>query len=324
MPHYAVQTQEIFSKSEQYRKWEGGGNGVGSWGQQKQSGCPTQTIKVSWVPGKPAPLWLSSWGCSSPLELGRSALPFKKGTCKWNSHSAMTLDVQCGRLSLIHVQVHTTHSWLRACLSCPLTPITSQNSAACSPWQCFDMSTEPLQGHQLIFGSWTHLFQEGQFQFSVTLTSPLLNFEAWDKEALVLTVQLWPPVPWVSTWAFYINSPFRERWGKHVPWKLGHRQPFPHPLHRKTAWPPALRCLDCGLCPVIPEPHLIWSIWVTWSRTTWSGRTKQRLTNNLIVAPMGGGSGGKDPPLIRFFLLRIWTQTHGKNFPIYSQRWSKM
>lgn len=38
----------------------------------------------------------------------------------------MTLDVQCGRLSLIHVQVHTTHSWLRACLSCPLTPITSQ------------------------------------------------------------------------------------------------------------------------------------------------------------------------------------------------------
>lgn len=148
MPHYAVQTQEIFSKSEQYRKWEGGGNGVGSWGQQKQSGCPTQTIKVSWVPGKPAPLWLSSWGCSSPLELGRSALPFKKGTCKWNSHSAMTLDVQCGRLSLIHVQVHTTHSWLRACLSCPLTPITSQNSAACSPWQCFDMSTEPLQGHQ--------------------------------------------------------------------------------------------------------------------------------------------------------------------------------
>ena len=84
------------------------------------------TDKVSWVPGKPAPLWLSSWGCSSPLELRRSALPFKKGTCKWNSHSAMTLDVQCGRLSLIHVQVHTTHSWLRACLSCPLTPITSQ------------------------------------------------------------------------------------------------------------------------------------------------------------------------------------------------------
>lgn len=99
---------------------------MGSWGQQKQTGCPTETIEVSWVPGKPAPLWLTSWGCSSPLELGRSALPFKKGTCKWNSHSAMTLDVQCGRLSLIHVQVHTTHSWLRACLSCPLTPITSQ------------------------------------------------------------------------------------------------------------------------------------------------------------------------------------------------------
>ena len=30
MLHYAVQTQEIFSKSEQYRKWEGGGNALGS------------------------------------------------------------------------------------------------------------------------------------------------------------------------------------------------------------------------------------------------------------------------------------------------------
>ena len=141
--------------------------------------------------------------------------------------------------------------------------------------------TEPLQGHQLIFGSWTHLFQEGQFQFSVTLTSPLLNFEDWDKKALVLTVQLWPPVPWVSTEAFYIYCPFRERGGKHVPWKLGHHQPFPHPFHRKSACPPVL----CCLCPVIPEPQLIWSIWVTWPRTTWSGRTNQRLTNNLVVAP---------------------------------------
>lgn len=114
---------------------------------------------------------------SSPLELGRSALPFKKGTCKWNSHSAMTLDVQHGGLGLIRVQLHTTHSQLRACLSCPLTPTTSQQFCSLLSLTLFWYVGLNLYRDTSSLLFLTHLFQEGQFQFSVTLTSPLLGFE---------------------------------------------------------------------------------------------------------------------------------------------------
>lgn len=290
MTHYAVQTQEIFSKSEQYRKWEGGGNGVGSWGQQKQSGCPTETIEVSWVLGKPAPLWLTSWGCSSPLELGRSALPFKKGTCKWNSHSAVTLDVQCGRLRLIHVQVHTTHSWLRACLSCPLTPITSQKF--CS---LLSLTMFWYVGLNLYKGTSLFLVPKHTYFKKVSFNSLwlwLYHFSTSKTETkkhwyLLHSYDLQSPESPHRPFTSIALSEKDE--GSMCPGNCpcAHHQPFPHPLHRKSDWPPVLCCLDCGLCPVIPEPQLIWSIWVTWPRTTWSGRTNQRLTNNFVVAPRG-------------------------------------
>lgn len=58
----------------------------------------------------------------------------------------------------IRIQVHTTHSQLRAHLSCPVTPALPSSSAAALPDNVLICWAEPLQGHQLTFGSWTHLF----------------------------------------------------------------------------------------------------------------------------------------------------------------------
>lgn len=100
--------------------------------------------------------------------------------------------------------------------------------------------------------------------------------------------------------------------------------PITSPSHilftEEICWPPPVLCCLVVVCvlwytttaDLVNLSHMM-------GTTVWENQSG--LTNNFVVAPRGKK---KDPPLIRFFLLRIWTQTHGKNFPICSQRWSKM
>lgn len=138
MTHYAVQTQEIFSKSEQYRKWEGVAM---EWGAEASRNKVDARLRQSKSPEcrKPAPSLVDILRLLLSVEAGRSALPFKKGTA--NGIHTVPWPLMCSVVGSAWFMSKCTphiHGW--ACLSCTSHTITSQKFCSLLSLTMFDMS----------------------------------------------------------------------------------------------------------------------------------------------------------------------------------------
>lgn len=207
----------------------------------------------------------------------------------------MTLDVQHGGLGLIRVQLHTTHSQLRACLSCPLTPTTSQQFCSLLSLTLFwyvglnlyrDTSSL-LFLNTLISRRSVSILCDFDFtpsrlwRFSTRRCWYLLY--SYDSRSLELPY-----------WPFMSKALSEEDEGSMC---LGNWVIANPAQTLFIANLSLLYCLGQGLCSVISEPQQIGSIRVTWPRVMGSQSTNQRLHQSC-----SGSMKRWDPPMIRFFL----------------------